>query len=235
MAAIYVLFGPKDSFPRTLTHAFRIKTQLRMGLLAPCFALLLPFLVLCRTVSIDLANPDRGPTLSGSLATFILSQTNSTLAANLAQNQTVNSDVETFDYDIPNTSRYVDIAIDKDAPLDPASFHGVITTTLSRLTRHIEVHGDGRLQPQDNPYVITSGNCSSETEADLQPDGTPWLTYKILLETFTGLKVILDDEGRYFTAGFSTASTRGRAYGKGSIYGAPHAAGPASTSLETEK
>ena len=207
-----------------------------MGLLAPWFALVLSFLTLCRTASVNVAPVERRPAVSDSLATLVLSQTNNTLAANLAHNQTVNSHLEAFDYDIPNTSRYVDIAIDKDAPLDPTSFHGVITTALSELNRQIAVHGYRPLQPQDNPYVITSGNCISVTEADLKPDGTPWLTYHILLETFTALKVILDDKERYFTTGYSTANNRGWAYGQGAIAaGAPHAAGAASMSVKTEK
>ena len=235
MAAIYVLFDHKASSPRTLTHAVKTETPPKMDLLAPWFALVLSFLTLCRTASVDLAPLERRPAVSDSLATVVLSQTNNTLAANLAHNQTVNSNIQTFAYDIPNTSRYVDIAIDKDAPLDPTSFHEVITAALSKLEGDIAVHGNAPLRPQDNPYVIISGSCISKTDPDLKPDGTPWLTYKILLETFTALKVILDDEGRYFTTGFSTANNGGRAYAQGAIAEIFHSAGTASMSVKTEK
>lgn len=236
VAAVHVLFDLNASSPQTLTHAVKTETPPKMDPLAPWFALVLPFLTLCWTASGDLAPLEHRPAVSDSLATLVLSQTNSTLGANLAHNQTVSSNVESFEYDIPHTSRFVDIAIDKDAPLDRVSFHGVITTALTKLGRHIVVHGHGPLQPQDNPYVITSGSCISVTEADLKPDGTPWLTYNILLETFAALKVVLDDEERYFTAGYSTASNMGRAFGQGAIAaGAPHAAGAASISVKTEK
>ena len=234
MAAIHVSFHQTVSPPRTLTHAIKTETPPKMGLLAPWFALVLSFLTLCRTASIDLAPLARPPAVGESLATFVLSQTNNSQASNLAQNQNVNSNLVEFDYDIPNTSRYVGIVIDTDRPVDPTSFHRVITNALSQLTHQIAVHGDGPLHPQDNPYIVNAGDCMSETRADLRLDGTPWLTYKILLETFTGLKVILNDEGRYFTAGYSTAN-KWRAYGHGMIFRAPRAANATSMSLKTEK
>lgn len=234
MAPIHVSIDHTASPPRTLTHAIKTETEPKMGLLAPWFALALSFLTLCRTASVNLAPLERHPAVSDSPAAFVLSQTNNSQAANLAQNQTVNSNLEEYEYDIPNTPRYVDIVIDRDGPIDPNSFHRVITNAISQLTRQIALYGDGPLQPQDNPYIVTFGNCRSETKADLRLDGTPWLTYKILLETFTGLKVILNDEGRYFTTGYSTAN-KWRAYGHGLIAGAPQAASATSMSLKTEK
>ena len=233
MAAIHVSFDPTASPPPTLTHAIKTETPPKMGLLAPWFALVLSFLTLCRTASVNLAPLELDPAVSDSPAAFVLSQTNHSQAANLAQNQTANTNLEEFEYEIPNSSRYVDIVIDKDGPIDSTSFHAVIITALSQLNRQIAIHGDSPLQPLDNPYIVTSGNCRSETKADLRLDGTPWLTYKILLETFTGLKVILIDEGRYFTTGFSTAN-KWRAYGHGMIAGVPQAPSAASMSLKTE-
>ncbi len=199
-----------------------------MGLLAPWFALLLPFLTLCRTALFPLASLEHHPTVNSSLATFVLSQSNKSLAANLAQNQTVGLDLRDFDYDIPNTSRYVSIAIDIRRPLDPVSFHNVIIAALSYLNRHIALHGNGPLQPQDDPFHLTSHSCSSITESDRKDDGSPWLTYSILLETFIGLKVILDNERRYFVTGYSTSDLNGTAFGQGSISEAIHVAGAAS-------
>ena len=235
VAAIHLLFDHNASSPGTLSHAVKTETPPTMGLLAPWFALVLSFLTLCRTASVDLAPLERRPAVSDSLATFVLSQTNNSRAANPAQNQTVNSNLEEFEYDIPNTLRYVDIVIDKDKPLDPTSFHSVIETALSQLNSHIAVHGNGPLLPQDNPYLVISGNCCSATEADLKHDGTPWLTYQILLQTFIGLKVILDDERRYFSAGYSTASSRGMNFGQGAIAKVPQAVGADSMSIKTTK
>ena len=206
-----------------------------MGLLAPWFALLLPFLTLCRTAVFDSASLERRSTVSGSLATFVVSQTNNSLVGDLAQNRTVDTDLEEIEYEIPHTSRYVSIVINKNEPLDPTSFHKVIVTALSRLNRHIASHGDGPLQPLDDPYQVIFDDCNSTTHSDLKDDGTPWLTYKILLETFIGLKAILDDKRRYFVTGYSTADLEGVAYGQGTIAAAIRAAAPAAMSMNTEK
>ena len=206
-----------------------------MGLPAPWFALVLFFLTLCQTASIDLTSLEGRPAANDSLATFVLSQINSSLAANPAQNQTVNTDLEEFEYDIPSSSRFVSIAIDKDKPINPNSLHRVIETALARLSNHIAVHGNGPLQPQDNPFTVISGNCCLAVQSELKPDRTLWLTYKILLETIIGLKITLDDERRYFAAGFSTANIEGINYAQGAIAKAPQGARAASMSTETEK
>ena len=206
-----------------------------MGLVAPWFALLLPFLTLCRTAFFDLAFLERRLTVSGSLATFVVSQTNRSVGTNPAQNQTVDPDLEEFDYEIPNTSRFVSIVIDKSEALDPTSFHMVISRTLFQLNRHIILHGDGPLQPRDNPYKVIQNRCNSTTEGYRELDGTLWLTYGILRETFIGLKVILDDERRYFPAAYSTSDLNQRIYGQGTIDEIVAAAGAAAMSVETEK
>ena len=206
-----------------------------MGLPAPWFALVLFFLTLCQTAFIHLTSLEGRPVANDSLATFVLSQINSSLAANPAQNQTVNTDLEEFDYDIPSSSRFVGITIDKDRPMDPNSFHRVIETSLARVSNHIAVHGNGPLQPQDHPFLVLSGDCYLEVQSDLKPDRTLWLTYKILLETIIGLKITLDDERRYFRAGFSTADMKGPSFAQGVIAKAPQVAGAASMSIETEK
>lgn len=206
-----------------------------MGLLAPWFALLLPLLTLCRTTFFDLASLERRSTVSGSLAKFVVSQTNKSLVANPAENQIVDTDLEEFEYDIPNTSRYVSIVIDKSEALDPSSFHMVIWTALSQLNGHIVIHGDAPLQPRHNPYQVIWDGCNSTTESYLGFEGTPYLTYKILLETFIGLKVILDDERRYFFAGYSISDASEIIYGQGTIDNTTRAAGAAAMSVKAEK
>lgn len=188
-----------------------------MGLLAPWFALLLPFPTLCRTAFFDLASLERRSTVSGSLATFINPQTDKSLVANLAQNETGDNDLEEFDYYIPNTSRYVSIIIDKSEALDPTSFHRVIATVLFQLHRHIELHGDSPLWPRDIPYHVIWNGCNSTTDTYRRLDGTPRLTYEILQQTFRGLKVLLDDERRYFLTGYSISDLDQRIYGQGTI------------------
>ncbi len=158
-----------------------------------------------------------------------MSQTRNILVANLAQNQTVYTDLEEFEYDIPNTSQYVSIVIDKNEAIDPTSFHKVITTAPSQLDGHIIIHGDGPLQPRDNPCQVIWDSCNSTTHSYRSFAGTPYLTYKILLKTFIGLKVILDDERRYFLAGYSIADLDQR------IYGQTYAAGAAAMSMKTKK
>ena len=187
-----------------------------MGLLAPWLALL-PFLTLCQTAFFDLNSLERRSPVSGSLATFVVSQTNKSLVANPAQNQTADNDLEEFEYDIPNTSRIVSIVIDKSEALDPTSFRMVITTALYQLQRHIVLHGDSPLWPRDIPYQVIRGGCNSTTDAYCRLDGTPWLTYKILQETFIGLKMILSDERRYFLTGYSISDLNRRIYGQGTI------------------
>ena len=205
-----------------------------MGLLAPWLALL-PFLTLCRPAIFGLASLERRSTVSGSLPTSIVSQTNKSLVANLAQDQTVGADLEEFEYDIPNTSRYVSIVIDISEHLDHVSFHMVIKNTLSRLHLHIATHGDGPIWPVDNPYQVIWNGCNSTTEVYRKLDGTPWLTYGILKETFIGLRVILDNERLYFLAGYSIADSNQRIYGQGTIDEVNSTAGAAAMSRKTEK
>ena len=205
-----------------------------MGLLAPCLALL-PFLTLCRPAIFDLASLERRSTVSGSLPTFVVSQTNKSLVANLAQDQTVGAHLEEFEYNIPNTSRYVSIVIDRSEPLDPVSFHMVILDALSQLHLHIAIHGDGPIWPLDNPYQVVWHRCNSTTEVNRKLDGTPWLTYGILRETFIGLRVILDNKGRYFLASYSIADSNQRIYGQGTMDEVNSARGAAAISRKTEK
>ena len=187
-----------------------------MGLLAPWLALL-PFLTLCRTAFFDSTSLERRSSVGGSLATFVVSQTNKSLVANPAQNQTADNDLEEFEYNIPNSSRFVSIIIDKSEALDHNCFRGVITTALYQLQRHIALHGDSPLWPRDIPYTVLRGGCNSTTDAFCKLDGTPWLTYKILQETFIGLKATLSDERRCFLTAYSISDLNRRMYGQGTI------------------
>ena len=230
-----VLYDHDPSSPQSLTHAVKIKKQPKIGLLASWLALLLPFLTLCRTALLPLASLEHHPTVSPSLATLVLSQSNKSLAANPAQNQTVGLDTSYYNYDIPYTSRLVSIASDTTRALDQVSFHGVIVTAMEQLNRHIVRHGDGPVQPQDDPYRVMYRGCSSTTETDRKDDGSPWLTYQVLLETFIGLRAVLYDERRYFVTGFSTSDQNGTYFGMGDIKPAAHAARPALLSRKMEK
>ena len=187
-----------------------------MGLLAPWLALL-PFLTLCWTAFFDSTSLERRSSVGGSLATFVVSQTNKSLVANPAQNQTADNDIEQFEYYIPNSSRFVSIIIDRNEALDPTSFGVVITTALYQLQRHIALHGDSPLWPRDIPYQVIRGRCNSTTDAFCRLDGTPWLTYKILQETFIGLRMTLSNEGRYFLTAYSISDSNRRMYGQGTI------------------
>ena len=204
-----------------------------MGLLAPWLALL-PFLTLYWPAIFALTSLERRSTFSGSLRTFVVSQTNKSLVANLAQDQTVGAHLEEFEYDIPNTSRYVSIVIDRSEPLAPVSFHMVIIEALSRLHLHIAIHGDGPVWPLEIPYQVIWSRCNSTTEVNRKLDGTPWLTYGILRETFIGLRAILDNEQRYFLASYIIADTNQRIYGQGTMDEVNSAAGAAAMSRKTE-
>lgn len=134
----------------------------------------------------------------------------------LPQIQSLAARIEEFEYEFPNTFRFVPIVIDKDAPLNPSAFHRVIATVLSQLRSHIIHHGDGRLEPGHNPYVFGIPGCSPKTESS-RWHGAYKLTYGILVKTFDGLKIFLDEQRRWYEAEYIIQDDYGVIYEEGFI------------------
>ena len=198
-----------------------------MRYLGASFAPLLLFVTFSHTASLPLGVTEIRQSGKISLPGLLLSEGNNSSTTALSQNKSLGNGDDEFEYNIPNTSRYVSIAIERSTPINPVLFHRIITVARTRLLRHINQHGDSALLPADNPYVLTFQGCSSSTNSVTRDDGSLWLTYGILLETFDALKVVLDDKRRFYLAGYSTADDNGTRYGDGEISRGDLARGPA--------
>jgi hypothetical protein len=150
----------------------------------------------------------------------------------LPQNQSLTDRFETFEYKVHNTARSISIVIDKKNPLNPFAFRQVLKTVHTQLESHILLHGDGLLEPRDDPYVLKIPGCSSTTHSTTYKG--PHLTYGILLETFDGLRIVLDEERRWYEADF-VIYEHGNTLGEGNIEAPDHPWNPNSLAVGSER
>ncbi|KAL2044467.1 hypothetical protein N7G274_003172 [Stereocaulon virgatum] len=147
-------------------------------------------------------------------------------------NRSLTDRFESFRYRIPNTPRSISVVIDKEIPLNPFAFRQVLKTIHTQLESHILLHGDGLLESRDDPYVLEIPGCTSTTRSTAYRGRH--LTYGILLETFDGLKIILDEERRWYEAVFVIHESR-NTLGEGSIDASDHPSNPSSSALASER
>lgn len=132
------------------------------------------------------------------------------------QGQSSNEDIENFEYRIPNTHRFLTIALHKNAHIDDFAFSRVISMIIYRAQRHIDNHGDGPFLPQDNPYHYGIRGCQSTTFSRTG-FGALLMTYGMLKEVMYGLRVVLEAQRRFNVAAYVLWDEHGIAYGEGEI------------------
>lgn len=134
----------------------------------------------------------------------------------LTRDQSLEGEVEEFKYNIPNTPRHLNIAVNTSLPIEHYAFHQVITNILYNVQRHIDQSRDGPLQPQDNPYHYGIEGCQS-TSFSRTGFGHLLLTYGILKEVMYGLRVVLEAQRRFYVAAYAVSDEHGIIYGEGHI------------------